>query len=209
MLNQISKYERWYYNIISNAKSQSRKRNDTEYYEKHHILPRSLGGNNTSENLVFLTPREHILCHWLLYKFSLNENKSKMAHAFWSMCNLRSKSNKRKIPSLRILEAARIAHIESLRETMSGDNNPMANRKGPFTGKNHSREHILKISGEGNFMYGKTHTEAARQKISESKIGKKRIPFTDETKQKMSKNTIGRKRKYNEDGTWHWYYPEV
>ena len=208
MPNSISKYERWYYNIVNNAKCQPRN-SDKEYYENHHIIPRSLGGDDRPENLVRLTYREHILCHWLLYKFSLDENKSKTAHAFWAMCNLRSKHNKRKIPPLRVLEAARIAHIQSLRETMSGSNNPMANRKGSFTGKKHSKEHIESISGEGNPMYGKTHTEESRQKISKSKIGKSRLPFSEETRQKMSKNRTGRKRRYDEDGTWHWHYPEV
>lgn len=38
------------------------------YYEVHHILPRSLGGKNNSENLVRLTPKEHYTCHLLLTK---------------------------------------------------------------------------------------------------------------------------------------------
>ncbi len=40
----------------------------TDYTEKHHIIPRSLGGNDRSENLVLLTYREHKLAHRLLTK---------------------------------------------------------------------------------------------------------------------------------------------
>lgn len=32
---------------------------DYIYYEKHHILPRCLGGKNYNSNLVLLTPKEH------------------------------------------------------------------------------------------------------------------------------------------------------
>ena len=38
------------------------------YYEKHHIVPKCIGGNNTKENLVNLTPEEHYIAHQLLAK---------------------------------------------------------------------------------------------------------------------------------------------
>lgn len=39
-----------------------------EYYEIHHIVPRSLGGNHHPHNLVNLTLKEHYVAHLLLYK---------------------------------------------------------------------------------------------------------------------------------------------
>lgn len=36
------------------------------YCEKHHIIPKSLGGTNAIDNLVNLTPKEHYLAHLLL-----------------------------------------------------------------------------------------------------------------------------------------------
>ena len=38
------------------------------YVEVHHILPRSLGGDNSKENLVEVLPEEHIFLHMLRYK---------------------------------------------------------------------------------------------------------------------------------------------
>ena len=31
------------------------------YRERHHIIPRCLGGSNTAENLVYLTAEEHFV----------------------------------------------------------------------------------------------------------------------------------------------------
>lgn len=60
--------------IISHAKSEQlqglRKKGNGNYYEAHHILPRSLFPNWTKRksNIVLLTAREHFFCHQLLYK---------------------------------------------------------------------------------------------------------------------------------------------
>jgi hypothetical protein len=201
-----SKYERWYYNIIKNAKCQIRFKGDGNYYERHHIIPKSLGGKNVKTNLVFLTYREHVLCHWLLYKFTEGEDKSKMAYAFWAMCQLKNDRHQRKVTPLRILEAARVAHIKELSKKVSGQGNPMYGSEGGFLGKKHSKEHIKKISGEGNPMFGKTHSKVSRKKISNAIKGKKRKPFTEETKLKMSENAKRRRKKILPNGKWTWEY---
>jgi hypothetical protein len=45
------------------------------YVEKHHILPKCLGGTDDLSNLVALTPEEHFLAHQLLIKIYPNEPK--------------------------------------------------------------------------------------------------------------------------------------
>lgn len=40
--------------------------------EEHHILPSCIGGNNNKDNLVFLTPEEHVIAHLLLVKIYNN-----------------------------------------------------------------------------------------------------------------------------------------
>ena len=71
-----NKYTRWYYNIITN--SQARTLPLDVYTEKHHVIPRSLGGNNSKSNLVSLTAKEHFICHLLLPKMLTGDNKLKM-----------------------------------------------------------------------------------------------------------------------------------
>jgi hypothetical protein len=61
---EATKYSKWYFNIINKRKQTP----FVGYGENHHIIPRSLGGMNESENIVRLTAREHFICHLLLTK---------------------------------------------------------------------------------------------------------------------------------------------
>jgi CRISPR/Cas system-associated endonuclease/helicase Cas3 len=56
--------------IIEHAKSQNRHKGDGNYYERHHILPKSLFPlwKSRKLNIVLLTAREHFFCHQLLAK---------------------------------------------------------------------------------------------------------------------------------------------
>jgi len=78
-----NKYSNWYYQII--RRSQSRKRDSLLPYEKHHIIPKSLGGSNDKENLTHLTPREHFLAHRLLAKMTTGRDNIKMVWAIHRM----------------------------------------------------------------------------------------------------------------------------
>lgn len=61
-------YKNIYENFINSRKAKIFLEN--EYYETHHILPKSLGGTNTSENLIKLNAREHYFAHMLLARFA-------------------------------------------------------------------------------------------------------------------------------------------
>jgi len=47
-----------------------KKPDDGQYYECHHIVPVSLGGENKVDNLVVMTYRQHVLAHWMLAKLT-------------------------------------------------------------------------------------------------------------------------------------------
>lgn len=57
-------YKTHYHNLIERARC----RILDGYKERHHIVPRCLGGNDSQENLVELTAREHYIAHQLLVK---------------------------------------------------------------------------------------------------------------------------------------------
>ncbi len=80
-----NKYSKCYFNIINTAKSRDYVPN--VYTEKHHIIPKSCGGDNSLNNLVKLTGREHFICHILLPKMTTGIYHNKMVHALWRMCN--------------------------------------------------------------------------------------------------------------------------
>ena len=63
-------YKKIYDSLIERGKN----RNLNEYGEKHHIVPKCLGGSNKKENLVKLTPEEHYVAHQLLVKIYPNNN---------------------------------------------------------------------------------------------------------------------------------------
>lgn len=48
------------------CRARERTRDSNTYYEKHHIIPRSHGGDESKSNLVYLTGREHFVAHMLL-----------------------------------------------------------------------------------------------------------------------------------------------
>lgn len=58
-------YQRIYREFISDRKS---KPEPEGYTERHHILPRALGGGDEPENLIKLTAREHYFAHCCLAK---------------------------------------------------------------------------------------------------------------------------------------------
>ena len=39
-----------------------------EYFERHHVIPKSMGGNDSKGNLICLTPEDHVHAHILLAK---------------------------------------------------------------------------------------------------------------------------------------------
>lgn len=95
-LNCISnKYSTWYIRICQNAKNRLTSTDKTNlrkestklvgYSECHHIWPRSICENEAQKkditNLVFLTAREHFICHLLLTKMFSDTRKYKMCSA--------------------------------------------------------------------------------------------------------------------------------
>lgn len=103
MKTENNKYKAWYEQIIQRAKN----RKLTGYVERHHIIPKALGGSNKKENIVELTGREHLICHLLLPRFLSSSDP--MWYALWRMSN----SNHYKVNS-RLYEHIKIRFSETI-----------------------------------------------------------------------------------------------
>ena len=128
MINRLWKKEkmnyRKHYSLLI-SKYGSHTKPDTVFTERHHILPKSLGGTNHKNNLVYLTAREHLIAHKLLYKIYRNRQ---MALALKRMCEAPKHSNRPNVNG-RDYEKARKFLSQSMigivREDLIGDKNPM------------------------------------------------------------------------------------
>lgn len=60
-------YEKMYNMFIQNRMLRSDR---DGYVEEHHIVPRSMGGTDDPDNLIWLTARDHYFAHRLLAKFA-------------------------------------------------------------------------------------------------------------------------------------------
>lgn len=102
-------YQKIYDSIILNAKKieldrQLKRTNKEDYFERHHIIPKCIGGNNDPDNLVLLTAKEHFICHRLLCE--LYPDNDKLFYSFWSMMR-KGKGQHRILPSSRDYETAK------------------------------------------------------------------------------------------------------
>jgi hypothetical protein len=114
-------YKKIYDKIIEN-----RKKNPLtggEYDETHHIIPRSLGGSDDTENLVKLTAREHFIVHALLAEMYENESFEwyKMNHAFIMMKV--SNDNQCRYINNRLYEYKRLDFSKVMKKSQSGKKN--------------------------------------------------------------------------------------
>ena len=81
-----------YKRIYDQLCSRSQSRIWTKFnYEKHHIIPKSMGGSDRKSNIAILTPREHALAHLLLVRFLTGKHKAKMVFALKTMISYRNK----------------------------------------------------------------------------------------------------------------------
>ena len=152
-----NKYKSWYNSIIQKANN----RTISTYKEKHHILPRCLGGKDNQENLVELTAREHFIVHMLLCKFTKGQAKRSMLYAFKCMCYYKKDGRDYKINS-------RIA--QKLRSELKFSKKHLDNLRKSHLGIRPSKETRLKMSKihKGNkYCLGKKASKETKQKLSE------------------------------------------
>ena len=208
-------YQSHYNKLIERAK----RRCIDGYTERHHVIPKCLGGSNNNENLVRLTAREHFVAHQLLVKiYPSNNNLIFAAIAMtidyhgnrvnnrmygWLKSKMAIAKRKENLPSETLEKMSKAKkgnqywlgkhHTDESKQKISKANS--GNQY--WLGKHHTDESKQKIStfmksrgiGEKNNFYGKHHSEETKAKLREKR--KLYVP-TEETRLKLKLANVGR-----------------
>ena len=81
-------YNKLYTRLSDNIKLRNRTFEKFKH-EKHHIIPKSLGGDDNKKNIIVCTYREHFILHRLLCK--IHQTNRSLKYALLGMCNKNSK----------------------------------------------------------------------------------------------------------------------
>lgn len=166
-------YQKIYDKIINRAHN----RLIEGYTEKHHVIPKCMGGTDHPENLVLLTAEEHYIAHLLLVKI-YPTNRS-----LWYAANMMANRNNKVYAWTRKKHAAIVS----------------ADRKGTKSSAETKKKISAATRGQNNPMYGRHHTEETKEKIRKACLN--RLPelyeqiansrrgklHSEETKQLMKK----------------------
>jgi len=202
-----NKYKKWYDMIIDNAKN----REIEGYKERHHIIPKCMGGSNEKDNLINLTAREHFICHWLLTKCVTNTfYQKKMLNALGKFVQESSKQQ-RNLNS-RQYEIARKAiskanknrfYTTEMREKIRQANvgrTPWNKGKTKLQEYPEDAKEKLKLLYSNKSLeerHGVEKAQSVREKISKTKEGKPSgmlgKTHSTETRARMSKNMKGKR----------------
>jgi len=186
-----------YIKLVTRAKN----RIISEYTEKHHIIPKCLGGSNKKENLVKLTAEEHFMAHKLLICIYPENLALIRAAALMGSVHVRLKrSNNKMFGWLRRTFAEKMKGHDVSEETK-------AKISAANLGREHSKESRLKMSLSRT---GKKFSPDRCARMSERRKGvsftdehranmvkawKTRPPATEETRAKLSAALIGNTRR--------------
>ena len=140
-----------------------------EYFEGHHIIPKSKGGDGNSgksknsPNIVLLTAREHFLAHWILWRIYQDRST---ALAFHKMSSVNK--NQIRVTSSRGYEESR----EAFRLTNIG--NQYGKGKTKIISEDQKKKQSLFMMGKYVGDLNPSKRPEVRKKISDKLKGKKK-----------------------------------
>jgi hypothetical protein len=194
-----NKYSKWYFEL-----TESRKNRTIEtgvYYEKHHIIPKSLGGSNKKQNLVSLTAKEHFIAHLLLSEMCISKNhERKMGFALQKMMNnpsstifhTASQFELARIKNHKALLGRKFTEEHKLKLSISNT----GVKRSEETKKRNSELAKLRTN-ELNPFYGRKHSKETKEQMSKTKKGVKKWITNGVDSLFVKKDDV------LEDGWWH------
>ena len=161
-------YKKIYDQIIFQANLRRQNYQKIKNAQKHHIVPRCMNGVDDFSNIVFVTLREHFICHLLLCK--IYPHNKELFYAFNLMHNVYKGKQKIKVNS-KLYESLKKEAYKAQSVRMK-ENNPAkgkpAYNKGKPVSEETKRKISIAISGKNNGMYGRKQSKEGRARISEA-----------------------------------------
>lgn len=167
-----NKYTNCYTSLIANALN--RGLDSSTYTEKHHIIPKCMGGPDTADNLVRLTAKEHYIAHLLLTKMTEGVYKRKMCFALWRMTQDPYKRNSR--------YQVTATQYENIKKKMS-QHIQEQNKGQQLTSEQKAKQKAGILRRAGPWNKGKQMSEEFRNNISRHRKG---ATLSCETRAKIS-----------------------
>jgi hypothetical protein len=205
-------YHKHYNYLINRAKT----RNISTSKERHHIVPKCIGGTDDPSNLVDLTLHEHYIAHVLLAKI--------YGGTLWHAVNL---MGRKKQYTNRHYERSRIEHSKLLSEqNKRTKSKPKEDRHYKCTncGKELVYHEFCHHMPKEHYYCDVTCRNQYIAKVRPSQVGRKHNRVApawnkgisnpqaaDNARKgaaKLSAKVLGRTRLYKKDGSWTWRYPE-
>lgn len=151
------------------------------YYEKHHIIPKCMGGTNKKSNIVLLTAKAHFVCHHLLTKFTTGNDYYKMLFSYncflFGFGNAASQRENTYRFTSSTYEYAK-KQLSIYQKANSHFRKDKGNYGGSYWMQNKTQEEIDIINskkahfGESNGFYGKTHSDHSKKKAVKTRLDK-------------------------------------
>lgn len=157
-----------YNSLVNSRLFRGRKKKKGDGLNKHHILPKCLGGKDEEENYVLLTFREHIIAHMLLARIYPENNELHYA-------------------LLRMIQSSHSDRKENIYKIKNGKNIPFNTRYLEEL-RNKSIEYLRDIN------LGSKASDETKEKLSTSHLG---IKHSEEHKRGLSKMRTGKYKKSN------------
>ncbi len=172
-------YKKHYNFLIERAKNRILE----GYQERHHIIPKCIGGNDDKNNLVGLTPEEHFFAHVLLIK--IYPDNDALVRAINKMCQgHKGKRTRRMYGWLK----RKYAQVQSKR--MTGDGNPQYGKRWVNNGctsfRIDKKQELPFGMFEGRICWYDKHIEAKRKRAKIEKVKQARNDLLELNSEKRS-----------------------
>lgn len=153
-----------------------------EYTEMHHIIPKSLGGDNNATNIVKVSGRVHFILHRLLVKMTID-----VEHTRKMNCALHFLARRKKIVNSRKFLIARAASSAAMKgRSLSEHTKLLLSKKA----KERGQDGIMAASKAAQIANkGRTHTAQSRANMSAAHTGK---TFSEGHRAAIGKASAGR-----------------